>query len=404
MTYCTFTLSEVQLNRGVPPNDGLIGVMNNTTDGTIVEIRRVWLAPQSGLSDVAGQPGRIRISRISASSGGDSISFANNDTTSTSLPSQIELRASPDSVTETSVLGYRSDVRAFGETLGNNYAVMNPSYMDPKINGSDYANLYFRGRDSAVESYTCREGEGIAFILDTLGFPKSWSLRVCVRVLSTGKCYIADAEPALIEYPRLVGLAFWSIMNNTGSGVVIEVTGIDMNEVGYTNVMPEYSLVKGACVGTNRRTLTPAAFDTNNNCPAGIVCVGAPFYLIPGAAEHGAVYDIPYYNTNATTGVPIAQQLKYGRFRHRCYLPFFQITTAPAFRFGKEEALYYEALIDNTELPEGIILRSNEGVGIVQRSSAVLNRSCLSPVQGGITFTVRPPAATAIFTNRVSIR
>jgi hypothetical protein len=333
------------------------------------------------------------MARITAASGGTEVSSGKFDTSTTSLPTQAKLHISPTSITESSVLGYRPDTRRFGETLGGYYAVHNASFLGAPGNiGTDYANLYYRGRDSSVESWTCREGEGIALISDTIGMPMGWSARLSVRNLSTGKSYLYEVEPSLVETPAQTGRAYWAFMNNSGSGVTLEVTVVDANEVGYTNVMPEYALIKvSGCLGPDRRTFAPIARDTNDTCPATVYGVLAPFVAWPTAADLGAAYDIPYSGPQAGSGTSIAQQLRYSRIRHKTYHPIVQVTTSPAHRFGAEGDMF----LNYPTSMLGLMLRSGEGVALVQRSSAILNRSCLIPVEASMTFVLTTPTVTA---------
>jgi len=107
-----------------PLEDGLLGIFNNeaSDDRRYFELVSLRVSPSAPLSNTTagvGRSGALSLRRITALSGGDSITPIRMDTADAALPAQVLVRNDPDSVTATDIFRRIADAPAYSSTVAN---------------------------------------------------------------------------------------------------------------------------------------------------------------------------------------------------------------------------------------------------------------------------------------------
>ncbi len=227
--------------------------------------------------------GKLTTQRITAATGGDSVYVTKFDTSSSDLPSQVDIKIDTD-VT-------------LGSSLFGAYIALPPA-ASPfmfKATGFNY-NLSTYWNTSRQEGSTqhikLAEGEGLAITqLNAKPHPSgTWQMHCIIKVGTSYYCI----NTALFarEYPT----ACFSIMNNTGSGVDVEVVSMEINEIGSATITTPAS--DAPYVGFKRiegylggQEVTPIAFDSSDTLPSTIKVVRNRLYL-----------DLQHYEAGSKSG------------------------------------------------------------------------------------------------------
>lgn len=229
--------------------------------------------------------GKFATRRITAASGGDSVQVTKFDTANASLPSQVDIKIGAD-VTNGSEL--------FGTIIN---LPLSPSPFATRALGWRY-NLSTWWATSRSEGSTqhikLAAGEGISVAqLDDLPHPSGvWQL-LCIIKIGTEYHNVDTAF-----YAREAPTSCFSIMNNTGSGVTVEVVSLEINEIGAATITTpaadapyiSYKRVEGYLGGEE---VTPLAMDTGDTLPASIKLVRNRLFL-----------DMVHYEVGSKSGSP----------------------------------------------------------------------------------------------------
>ncbi len=308
--------------------DGMACVCNvaGGSSGAKVVITDIRVYPagayNSDFTNPTGNSGIMSMLSVYASSGGTLVTPAKFDTAAASLPSQVEFRAKPTDVDYSSsgVVQFRrlGDVASFGilQSIPLQAQLRAPGPLDC----NDHSGRFVEASDfwhadgiTDTEPIVLRENEGIGVAQASLGMNRTSTWTVTVRVAGTGNVYRYRVDHGAVEIQNAGGAAglIWTLRNNTGSGVVLQVMVVSDPDVGESN-HPRFRITKTsgmAGLGGRETSVTPVAHDTANSLSE-VACYAGPFR--PRLQMEGITQN---YWDYGSTPVTIAEQQKAGTLR-----------------------------------------------------------------------------------------
>jgi len=327
-----------------------LALFNPTGSGVTVRVRRAEVMPL--MAQTTTTPGNYDLYRITAHTGtDDAIAAMKLDSNNAALPSQVVLARRPATVTTSgsqwdgaSAIPLANDTRAMGYGFA----------------ATPWAQRLHRQDATTAERQrmTLREGEGIAVSLNNLtGLVYSFMVTLTVRVAATGAChtYTFPVTPAV--------LPLFSLLNGSGSGVVLEVVSLAYQEIG-TDVIPQIALEPIDGIGDGD-TLTPVPLDSTASI--GTIVAKRNAKILMRGAKHGALISVPHEQWQ----VPVGFGTGPGLANLTSDFPFFR------------QAKPYPNELD-------IVLREGEGIAITYKNAGSLGR-----MRHAITFTVDGPVYPA---------
>lgn len=341
--------------------DGIAQIYN-TGDGQ-VEVLEVIAEVPSGMSGGI-TPGAFSISRITALTQGmgAAITAVAVDTASSSLPAQVVCIEEPDSVTQTDLLRQVSDCPTLSATAAlGSFGALLPLQM---ARGNSALRLA-AGR-TPVEPLVLREGEGIAYAQVSSGIPHTTAVVLRVRDVSSGHTYIYRSRDAGTRVPGRMLLA---LMNNTGSGVVLEVNAIyEFEEAQAIVPAVRLALTEGYFEGYGDPSFGSAvALDTLGVLPSTVKLIEGSFLArLPGDAR-GVPYE--WYRTHGTN-FSVANQQQAGSLSSQVRIPRVNTpgtTTMPVYDNG--------FTIFKAKAGAGIVLGRGEGLSVLSGRAGVIETS-----------------------------
>lgn len=219
------TLADFPYNEHLAP----IAIFNGQGSGVKLNIKLLNCRPLTGPQRATSL---IDLQRITAMSGGDTLTPIKLDSDSSDLPSQVRAAVDPQSVTGSTSL--RRDFVCSGANFARQLANMTSMLNGDSRMGFDSGEfLRSTGADLDCQKHTLREGEGLAvrFLADGPTF--CFGVSVIVRNAATGACYRFND---MIEPRFRSGSYAWGIINGSGSGVVLELSRIQIRELGTDDV------------------------------------------------------------------------------------------------------------------------------------------------------------------------
>ncbi len=327
-----------------------LALFNPTGSGKTVRVRRAEVMPL--MAQTTTTPGNYDLYRITAHTGtDDAIAAVKLDSNNAALPSQVVLARRPATVTTS---GSQWDgARAI--PLANDTKAMGYGFA-----ATPWAQRLHRQDATTAERQrmTLREGEGIAVSLNNLtGLVYRFMVTLTVRVAATGAChtYTFPVTPAV--------LPLFSLLNGSGSGVVLEVVSLAYQEIG-TGVIPQIALEPIDGIGDGD-TLTPVPLDSTASI--GTIVAKRNAKILMRGAKHGALISVPHEQWQ----VPVGFGTGPGLANLTSDFPFFR------------QAKPYPNELD-------IVLREGEGIAITYKNAGSLGR-----MRHAITFTVDGPVYPA---------
>jgi hypothetical protein len=325
-----------------PGFDGLAALMNVTTSasGTQVAVTDVRAYFPSGFNsdqtNLLGTQGNLSLDRITASSGGSAISALKFDTNAASLPAEVQFRLFPLSVTEDGRLRLFGDAFSMGilQSISLQGQYRAPGILD----ANDHSGRTSEGQDvwhadgqGDTQPIVLREGEGIAVLKRAYGVCQAHHWQVVVKVVSTGNTYrfpVTDAgSPYCLDDP------VWSLMNGTGSGIVLNVFIVSMPDLGESNI-PRFRLCRISGINESGTEIAPVAHDTNNTLTE-IKAYRGEFRAAPDVDG----LTINYLNYQSTP-VTIAEQQNIGTFRRFMVGTIHTVTAPPNYRCFMQDEIW----------------------------------------------------------------
>jgi hypothetical protein len=335
MTVSTFTVRMDHCDADIAA-DAMAAVFNVATDCAkyvaICEVRIVPKAINDDTTNILGSQGILALERITAASGGTEIAALKYDTNAAALPSAVKVRNMPTSIT---ISG--GALRRFGDcvsTLTVTKALPLRVFRAPGvIDMNDHSGRTSESQDiwhadgiAATEPIVLREGEGVAVVKRAWGIPQAMRVGLVVRVASTGNVYRWNDQD--LGTPCCLDEGLISLMNESGSGVVLQVYIVTFPDLGEENI-PRYRLVK---TGTEFDVWPGEAVSLVTHDTAATIteveCYRGPMRVKPFASGEGAITDYwDYQVADATTAIkqkPDAMRMWLGAG------PYVRTTGSPA--------------------------------------------------------------------------
>lgn len=376
----------------LPLTDGLAAIYNAETSdqNRYFEVTRVAVRPYGvfgGLSGTLPLSGKLSAYRTTATSGGEAVAAIKRDTGSADLPAEVTCTIYPSSVTTTG-----NALRGIIDAPSMIFASTN-QWLAARVYGGSYSaymrqnnadTLRFSG-DANVERIVLREGEGVALVLGTYGWPRSGQVNITLREETTGETYQYRSRD--IGTPALLGQAYISLFNGSGSGVVLGVNSIEFPLDGEHN-FPVFRMARidGVLGG---ETVTPMAADTANSAPAALVCTKGDFNAKLVGEYSGVPYDWNY--THGLGGMTIASQQKAGQVRGISGIDlYWNVGQTPGLQIGQDETILW-----NAKSGAGIVLRPGDGFALLAGRAGALETSTFAYLEVEMTVIHYPPAAAA---------
>lgn len=296
--------------------DAMAAIFNNSTEPTtyvaICEVRTSPMAINDDVTNILGNQGILSIDRITAASGGSEISPVKYDTSASALPSQVKFRTNPTSITLSG-----GTIRRFGDCISSltiakaipfQAMLRAPNVVDTNDQSGRTAESHDSWHADGVsdtEAIVLNAGEGIAIVKRAWGIPQAMHINITARVSSTGRVY-KWVDPD-VGTPDYLDSALVSLMNESGSGITLQVYIVSLPDLGEENI-PRYRLVKCSNVfdkfsGTS---VSISKHDTSSSLSDVAAYVG-PMRLQPYAAGEGAQAK---YHDYQSTPVTTAEQQK----------------------------------------------------------------------------------------------
>lgn len=368
--------------------DAMAAVFNTATDPQqYVAICEVRVAPQAindDTTNVLGNQGIMALERITAASGGTELTALKYDTGASSLPSQIKCRQHPTSIT---ISG--GTLRRFGDVMSTPSVTQSVSFQamiraPGIVDANDHSGRTAEGQDiwhadgvSDTEPIVLREGEGIALVRRAWGVPQAMHLGLVVKVVSTGNIYRwFDGDFGTSDELDMANL---SLMNESGSGIVLQVYVVTFPSLGESNI-PRYRLVRTETVFQSNRTgesISLTKHDTSATI-TGVECYRGPMLLLAHANGEGAQVQ---YHDYQTTLAPTATQQKADTLRAWSGAgPYIRTTSAPNINWdmlsrGEPEVWPGDRRGVGAGLDFPILLRMGEGLAIIGGGNGAIETS-----------------------------
>jgi hypothetical protein len=352
-----------------PLEDGLLAIFNTeTTDDRryfeLVSLRVSPSAPTNNAAAGVGQPGMMSIRRITALSGGDSVTPIRMDTADAALPAQVLVRNNPDSVTATDIFRRIADAPAYSLTIGNSQfssRTYGGSMMSHQK--SHFADIFRGGESADVEPIILREGQGIGLFQDTYGTQHSMQTSATVTNLSTGATYVCRSVD--LSTDRRLGEATFAIFNGSGSGVVLAVRLWVLPMDGEAALTPPLRLCRIAGLALGGNAVAPILPDTSKSAPAALSVKSGP--LQPVIAGE---WQADYYQTHGLIFQNSASGLQAWNKAQIDAGTFSRSTRAQDFRaIGETSSMRAGTMDDNllfsAKAGSGIIIKPGDGLAVV---------------------------------------
>jgi hypothetical protein len=275
-----------------------IGAMlrNDTRNYRLDIVKTAWRTYIHSLSGASlWQQPRAELIRISAASGGAVIPILPANTSATAMPSQVVARRW-SLVTEVSKL--RRALAGHLIVLGGLAALA--KVRSPVISQARGGSSLDISSGGVLKPVTIREGEGIAIVPDDVVFgaypttPSGpYNVEVTLRVAATGETYIIQAPDMVYGGTEEPGTV--SIVNGSGSGVVLEVLGASIGADAMRGTAPTPGGAGQAETGLYRLrspyidpggrirdvTIDVVAADSATSLPAGVTALQGAIPYIP---------------------------------------------------------------------------------------------------------------------------
>ena len=352
-----------------PLEDGLLGIFNNETadDRRYFELVSLRVSPSAPLSNNTagvGKPGSLSIKRITALTGGDSITPIRMDTADSALPAQVLVRNNPDSVTATDVFRRIADAPAYSLTA-TNAQFSSATYGGSMVTHqkAHFADIFRGGESVDVEPIILREGQGVGLFQDAYGTQHSMQTAAVVTNTATGATYICRSVD--LSTDRRLNEAVLAIFNGSGSGVVLAVRLWVLPMDGEAVLTPQLRLCRIAGVALGGDTVTPIRPDTSKSVPSALQVVRGSFQpVIAGEwqADYYQTHGLTYQGAGAAQQAWNKAQIDAGTLSRSTRAQDFRaIGETPGMRTGTMD----DDLLFNAAPGKGIIIKPGDGLGLV---------------------------------------
>lgn len=324
-----------------------LALFNPTGSGKIVKIKKATIHPL--LAQTSGGPFAYELQPITAHTvSQDVIAATSMDSNNAALPSQVVLCRSPGAVTTSGgpldSMFKNSISTNMSRTSGTIYAI------------SPWSHWLARQDAGTAEKQriTLREGQGLSLRLtnNAAYAMASYRMTLVVRVVATGACHTYSFDARNIGYP------VWSLMNGSGSGVVLEVVSFSDIENG-TDELPVWALepIDGLDSATGD-AMTPTPMDSTASIGSVFARKNAAYQM--KGAKSGALISVPHEHWQVPSLVGIG--------------PNFANLSGVTARY---------APVNPRGSEFDIVLREGDGIAFTKKNASALDANTMA-----LTFTV----------------
>jgi hypothetical protein len=360
-----------------PLDDGLFAILNNETVDDrryfeLVSLRVSPAAPVSNNTAGVGRAGSLSIKRITALTGGDTVTPIKVDTGDASLPSQVSVVNDPDSVTATDIFRRIADAPAYSNTIANTQfssRTYGGSMMTHQK--SHMADIWRGGESADVESIILREGQGIGIFQDTYGSQHSMQTAAVITNTATNATYICRSTD--LSTDRRLGEANFAIFNGAGSGVVLAVKLWVLPMDGEAVLTPALRLCRISGIGQGGDTVAPILPDTSKTAPSALVVKSGPLQpRISGEwqADYYETHGLAYQGAGVSLGAWNTAQLNAGTLNRALMTNIFPAIGET--KIGMQWSALNNDLLFDAEPGKGILLKPGDGLGLVSGTTVAI--------------------------------
>jgi len=361
-----------------PLEDALLAIQNTATDERayfeVVSLRVSPAAPSSAFSSGAtatGRSGLFGLYRVSAVTGGDTVTPIRMDTADSALPSQVTVVNNPNSVTTTALFRRINDTPNFSTQTATGLGSRTYGGSLVTHQKSHFSDVWRGGESVDVEPIILRAGEGIALVQEVFGLPHSMIVSAVVTNTTTGATYVCRSTD--VGTDRTIGGALYAIMNGSGSGVTLAVKLMFLPMDGEATLTPPLRLCRMDGIALDGDAVTPISPDTSKTAPSSLKVTSGPLQIrLPG--EWQSDYYTSHGNEFAGAGASVAAWLRvnlnaavFSRKTYTNVFPDVGISNAIGFQSSTmDECLMFQAASGS-----GIVVKPGQGLALVSgRTSA----------------------------------
>ncbi len=353
-----------------PLEDALLAIFNNETsdDRRYFELVSLRVSPSAPISNNTAGVGRaasMSIARITAITGGDTVTPILMDTADASLPSQVVIANNPDSVTATDTFRRIADAPAYSLTVANTQ-FSSRTYGGSMVTHqkSHFADIWRGGESVDVEPIILREGEGIGIFQNSYGSQHSMQTAAVVTNTATGATYICRSTD--LSTDRRLNEANFAIFNGSGSGVVLAVKLWVLPMDGEAVLQPALRICRVSGIGLGGDAITPIKPDTSKSIPSALVVKGGPLQpRISGEwqSDYYETHGLVYQATGALLAAWNRAQVDAGTLSRSLMTNIFPAIGET--KIGMQRSSLGNDLIFSAEAGYGIIIKPGDGLALV---------------------------------------
>ena len=290
-----------------------LAIFNEQGSGNKIRVKLLNLRPLSGTNALTSL---IAIQKISAYSGGVSLTPFKFDSANNDLPSQVVCNTDPATVTLTANTKMKRSMTLCEQNPTRALATLCACANGDARSGMDSGEFIRLTGDAAVTGYILRENEGLAIVYESNSPSHGYVINIRMKNMSTNQCYRYDY---VIEPRYMSGVCPLILFNGSGSGIVLEVEKIQIREIGSDEiVLADYSVIDGI-MGSECMGETPCYImaDSSDTLPTGVLikknCVTARAgskigALITSPAQRRLVLSEAPYGVAISGGLQVARR------------------------------------------------------------------------------------------------
>lgn len=361
-----------------PLEDAFLAIENTAVDARayfeVVSLRVSPAAPTSAGpagAQIANRSGLLSIYRVSAVTGGDSITPIQMDTADASLPAQVSVVNNPNTVTISDLFRRINDCPNFSTQVATMLGSRTYGGSMVTHQKAHFADVWRGGESVDVEPIILRAGEGIALVQEQFGLPHSMIVAAVVTNTATGASYVCRSTD--VGTDRTIGGALFAIMNGSGSGVTLAVKLMFLPMDGEATLTPPLRLCRMDGLALTGDAVTPISSDTSKTAPSSLKVSSGPMQIrLPG--EWQSDYYTTHGNAFVGAGAGVAAWLRYNLdaavFTRKTYTNLFPDVGIGS-AIGMQSSTMHDALMFEADSGYGIIVKPGQGLALVSGRTSV---------------------------------
>jgi len=273
-----------------PPRPAVLALYNDAGSEVIVRAEEFRLVPVMDTGPSSSQLGyspEMEVYRLAAMGDGEDVPAAKLDSASTDLPPQVLVEALPKSFTLGTRVIRGMEAPLWGRAMGFPISLSGENMGDRNLRGSNI--LYAGYGDALSQRMTLREGEGLGLVVGQWTSSRAAAVHLHLRVVGTGQSHIYSK--VLVPFGS-TGSPFFGVFNGAGSGVVLEVVLLELQECRDLIEVPLYS-VEYIDALAGGEDVAPVPADSTHALPGyGRLLVRKNCLITPAGMKRGAMLSV----------------------------------------------------------------------------------------------------------------